>query len=301
MAPEQLSGKAADVRSDLYSLGALLYEAAAAKRPFDARIPTVLIADILNISPRPIRHINPDISAGLDNLILRCLAKDPAQRYQRAYDVGAALEALGNGASVGLVGSIASINKSRVLTYFVGDGIIVAIAMIGTIAGLRAPKKHFGDQPRELAVLPLTASGTTGEALAFGNGLVETLTSRLSPLSRNHSLQVVPASEIQAMGVTNLQQASQQFGATLGLELNVEHSGKFVRVNYALIDANQHKQISGGTITAPISDPFAVQDQVADNVLKSLEIDLDPQERQRLMVHGTSQPAACDYYLQGRG
>jgi len=112
---------------------------------------------------------------------------------------------------------------------------------------------------------------------------------------------VVPASEVRAKGIANLQEAREQFGATLGLQLNVERSGSLVRVNYALIDAKQHRQLGGDTITAPASDPFSLEDRVAESIVKSLEIELQPQEKQALTAHGTTKPSAYDYYLQGRG
>ena len=126
-------------------------------------------------------------------------------------------------------------------------------------------------------------------------------TSRLTQLTSDHPLQVVPASEIRALGITNLEEARQQFGATLGLELNVERSGQMVRVNYALLDAKRHRQLRGGTITASADDPFSLEDKVADSVVNALQIELSPSERLTFAEHGTTQPRAFDYYLQGRG
>ena len=97
----------------------------------------------------------------------------------------------------------------------------------------------------QLAVLPLHPKDATDENTAFDNGLIETLTSRLTQLGKNHPLQVVPASEVRSKGIANLQEAREQFGATLGLQLNVERSGQLVRVNYALIDAKSHRQLAG--------------------------------------------------------
>jgi tetratricopeptide (TPR) repeat protein len=85
------------------------------------------------------------------------------------------------------------------------------------------------------------------------------------------------------------------------LEIEVERSGDLVRVNYALVDAAQHQQLSGDTITASRSDPFALEDQVAESVLHALQVGLRPEERKVLTEHGTNQPAAYDYYLQGWG
>jgi len=153
----------------------------------------------------------------------------------------------------------------------------------------------------QLAILPLSASGHDGETVAFGNGLVHTLTSRLTQLTGTHPFQVVPASEIRAKGVSTLQEARQEFGANLGLELNIERAGGMLRVNYALIYANLHRQLQGDTITASVSDPFAIEDQVADSVVKALQVELRPEEQRAQTNHGTTQPVAYDYYLQGQG
>jgi serine/threonine-protein kinase len=300
MSPEQLRSEPADFRSDIYSLGSVLYETVTGRRPFVSASPVALIAEILNNTPKPPRELNANLSANLESIVMRCLAKEPARRYQRAAELRAALESITT--SDGIVSVSVATRKSRSRwTYFVT---VLAIAMLGAgVAIWRMPKRQLtvaASRVNLLAVLPLNESGNGFDA-AFGNGLTETLTSRLMQLSKNHPLQVVPASEIRANDITTLHEASQRFGATLGLELNVERAGTMVRVNYALVDANRHKQLRGGTVTAPASDPFALEDKVADGVLDALQIELGPGEREELTDHGTTQPNAYDFYLQGRG
>jgi eukaryotic-like serine/threonine-protein kinase len=83
--------------------------------------------------------------------------------------------------------------------------------------------------------------------------------------------------------------------------ISVQHAGEQERVNYSLVDASSHQQLRGGTITAPRGDPFALQDQVSESVTQALELQLQPQEKRALEAHGTTEPAAYDFYLQGRG
>lgn len=94
MAPEQLRGEPTDFRSDIYSLGAILYESSTGERPFDSRISTGLICGILNKSPIPLRQRNSNLSSGFESIVLRCLAKDPRQRYQWASRLRVALETI---------------------------------------------------------------------------------------------------------------------------------------------------------------------------------------------------------------
>jgi serine/threonine protein kinase/tetratricopeptide (TPR) repeat protein len=301
MPPEQLRCERVDCRSDIYSLGSVMYEAATGWRPFSSPNSAQLISEILNKRPNFPRALNSGLSVGFENTVMRCLAKDPAHRYQTPSELRAALESIQDSRNV---------NRSSGLTRGFGLKmafaiLVLTLAMVGaSIASWRAYRRAPTidvSRPNELAVLPINMIGNDGSVSAFNSGLVETLTSRLAQLSKNHSLQVVPASEVRAKGVTNLGEATQQFGATLGLNLSIERSGQMIRVNYALIDAKSHKQLSGDTITAPASDPFGLEDRVADSLVKSLVIELQPQEQRTFIAHGTTQPAAYDYYLQGRG
>jgi tetratricopeptide (TPR) repeat protein len=152
----------------------------------------------------------------------------------------------------------------------------------------------------QLAVLP--ATGATGsDDSAFNDGLVETLTSRLTTLTEKHPLAVIPASEVRARKVATVDAARAEFGVNLGLVISVQRAGEQERVNYSLVDASSHQQLRGGTITAPRGDPFALQDQVSASVAEALELQLQPQEKRALQAHGTTEPAAYDLYLQGRG
>ena len=299
MAPEQLKKEPADFRSDIYSLGTVLYETATGRRPFISLNSAVLISEILNKNPDLPREINPNLSAGFETVVLHCLAKDPARRYHGAAELRVALESFNDSHRV-FPAAVAR-KKFGVLSLSLIVAIVLIVVSVAVWRTLKTHPMAEVSRPNQLAVLPLSGTGNDNDTIALGNGMIETLTSRLAQLSKNHLLQVVPASEIRARGVSNLQEATQQFGATLGLELNIERSGTLIRVNYALVDAKQHKQIGGDTITAPASDPFELEDRVADSVVKSLEIELQPQEQRALTAHGTNQPVAYDYYLQGRG
>jgi serine/threonine-protein kinase len=305
MSPEQLEGKETSARSDIWSLGVMLYEMSAGARPFRGenlyRLCTAIVQE-------PAPPLPERVPAGLAAVIRRCLEKEPSRRYQRASEVRAALEALEpTGILAGGAASRAQVPRTSMLWGAVAL-VVVLIAGIGIGTTWRISKRAKGSgsgaiavpERMQLAILP--ASSAAGpEETAFDDGLVETLTSRLTELTRKHPLAVIPASEVRARKVSTVDAARAEFGVNLGLLINVQHAAGQERVNYSLVDARSHQELRGGTITAPTSDPFGLQDRVSESVTQALELQLQPQEKHALEAHGTTEPAAYDFYLQGRG
>jgi len=308
MSPEQLQGEVTGPRSDIWSLGVMLYEMASGERPFRGenlyRLCTAIITE-------PMPPLPENVPAGLAAVIKRCLQKEQTRRYQRASELRAALEALEISGTAPAAARPAAEQPgaARKPMWWIALGVAVVLLAgvgIGTLWRSKTPSspgKGGGMSVPErvqLAVLP--ASGATdSDDSAFNDGLVETLTSRLTTLTEKHPLAVIPASEVRARKVATVDAARAEFGVNLGLVINVQHAEGQERVNYSLVDAASHQQLRGGTITAPRGDPFALQDQVSESVTQALELQLQPQEKRALQAHGTTEPAAYDFYLQGRG
>jgi len=300
MAPEQIDGRAASQSTDLWSLGVVLYEMAAGARPFYGDNLYLLCTSILRDPPKPLPSKVP---AGLGAVILRCLEKEPARRYQRGSEVYAALETL-TPSQEGAV-MVAPKPEPRKVPW-----LVIAAALVLILGGFAAYRFRNGiggmsrsiavPHPMLLGILPTAEGGDTTQA-AFRDGLADTLNSRLGELSVQHGFAVVPISELIGKGVTTADRARREFGVNLALMLNVQRSEETIRVNYSLVDTRSHQQVGAGTVTAEAGNPFALQDRVFESVASNMELQLVPDERQATRSQGTMQPAAYDFYVQGRG
>lgn len=290
MAPEVLQGKSSDVRTDIWSYGVVVYEISSGHRPFIGRTPFELSSAILSSDPE---SLPARLSQGFRSIVSRCLLREPQRRYQNIGELEAAFESLNPNSR-----PHASTPRNMALILVAAFGLIL-------LAGVLL-RRHFAAAQRlpaekQLAILPLSATSESPDTIAFGEGLDETLTTRLTGMTRTNNLQIIPSSEIRARGVRTLQDANQEFGVNLGLELAVRRSGDLMRVNYSLVDAKTHRQLRADTITAPASDPFTLEDRVSDSIIDSLQLKLAPQDGRVNQDHGTVHAEAFTYYLQGLG
>ncbi len=180
MAPEQLRGEPIDARSDIWSVGAVLYEMATGKRPFVQVNHALLINAILNQQPDPPSAINPEVPAGLEQIILKALDKDPSLRYQTVREVGVDLERLSTG-TLPIVTTRRPLKKQVLAA-------LIALLLAATIAGYflthrtRQPSTPVtaGKHRRSIAVLGFKNLAGKPEQSWLSTALSEMLTTELS-------------------------------------------------------------------------------------------------------------------------
>ncbi len=308
MAPEVLVGRESDERADLFSMGIVFYEALTGRHPFLAQTMIATTDRILNAAPEPLRKLNPQLPEALEQIVARLVEKDPARRYARAAELVEDLRAVERGESLswrapGL--KRRRFLRPRVLVPLLGTllALVLAFALVPSLRHLVAGRQPSAPMPQQkyLAVLPFTVLEGDRQTAAFSGGLAETVTARLGQVAEKHGMSVVPAGEVRALRVHTIEEARREFGVNLVLEGSLFRSGNRVRVTYALVDTAGRRQLRADTITASSADVFALEDQVVNSILKNLDTALEPQERRALALRGTDQPAAYDYYLQGRG
>ena len=308
MAPEILLEKEPNARSDIYSLGVVFYEALAGKHPFLTVTLMGTCDRILHHIPPPISDANPQVPAELERIVTKMVAKDPAERYVTAGDLLADLRVLQRGVAQGVArpGPPPRRAKWPRPTTVAVLGVAILAAALVSIPGVRQQvKRRLGIDPsvsrKDMVVLPFRPLRADPQSTAFCDGLTETLTVKLTQLTTSQPIQVVPASEVRSKRIASAREARQEFGVSLAMEGTVDRLGGAVRVNYALVDTRTLRQVNAATITGEASDPFALQDHVAEGVLRMLDLELQPRERQALTARGTQVAGAYDFYLQGRG
>jgi serine/threonine-protein kinase len=219
--------------------------------------------------------------------------KDPSLRYPNAQALRKDLETVRQG------GRPARVSRRPIPKW--GWLLIPVLALIAlaflwpVLRPHHVPASATKPLAPRLAVLPPHIDAADATLQAFADGLSATVTGKLSSMSQNHDLEVIDTPRVaKAHGLSEL-------GANLTLQLTVQQSGGMNRATYRLANLKTGQTIAEETLTAPSSDPFSLQDRVADGVVRALQLDLRPEEKTALAIHGTTEAAAYDYYLQSKG
>ena len=316
MSPEQARGEALDARTDLFSFGVLLYEMATGRQAFSGPTWAVTVYAILGQAPMSLNESMPGLPQRLQEIIDKCLIKNRDLRYQSAADIHHDLLRLKkdyeSGKSLKSVRVATTWSPKRVLllaTAAAAVAVLVAAGVWGPRLLRRLAASQAGTarsaslvpERKSIAVLPFADIAGDPKLTAFGKGLLEDVAAKLSQLSANHDLEVVPARTLEDKKVATLADAKKEFGVSLGLTVSLEQAGDLVRAAYSLTDAKSGKNLAGAQITAPVSDLFTIEDQMANGVASALQISLRSDEKQAFGAHSTSLPEAYQYYVQGRG
>jgi tetratricopeptide (TPR) repeat protein len=302
MAPEQMEGKEADARADIFSFGAVLYEMVTGRRAFPGETPGRIVACVMTEDPPRMRDRQRAVPPALEELVTTCLAKDREERWQSAHDLTRTLRwiAEGSGAVSREEATTLLHNAARRMSrprWTVTAAVVGVLAVTG-VALWRAGPLTAG--PRNVVVLPCRSLGDPSDR-AFCDGIAETLTASLTRVSLAHNLQVVPASQVRTERITSIEQARTVLGATLTFEGSLLRAGDSIRLNYVIVDAATHRQLDAISLTVPAHDPFALQDRVVDWAARALTLELTEREQQTLRQRGTQAGEAYALYQQGIG
>ncbi|HEU4724224.1 MAG TPA: protein kinase [Candidatus Eisenbacteria bacterium] len=279
MSPEQMLGRSVDSRTDLYSLGVLLYEMATGRRPFEASPATALINEVLN-APRVLPASWP-ASAELARLVLALLEKEPARRPDSAREVAAALRGVG------------ALPRAAA-----GDYAALATATPSASNGGAAATTRAGGI-ESVAVLPL--SNLSGEPAQefFADGMTEALIARLAEI---RSLRVLSRTTVARYKHADrpLPEIARELGVDAIVEGAISRDAGRVRITARLIDARNDRPLWAQSYERDLIDVLALQADVARAVADEIRVQLTPQEDSRLRRARPVDPEAYEEYLRGR-
>jgi len=301
MAPEQLRGEPIDARSDIYAAGAVLYEMATGQRPFPQTQAAELTGAILHQAPRPPRELHSRCSPGFERIILKALAKDPGERYQRAAEARAALEAIATGAVAPWVGLKYALGRRRALAITAGVVLLVVAAVALNFGNLR--ERLFGIGPAKIdaiAVLPLANLSGDPEQDYLAEGMHEALITDLAKLSGLRRV-IARTSVMRYRGTDKpLPQIARELGVDAVITGSVVREGDRVRITAQLINARTEEHVWAERYERDLRDVLTLQNEIVSSIARQIELKLTPADAARLARAHRVNPEAYEFYLRGR-
>jgi non-specific serine/threonine protein kinase len=266
MSPEQARGGDLDARSDLFSLGAVLYEMATGRQAFTGGAPAAVYDAILHGAPTPAMSLNPALPAELDRIIRKTLEKDRRLRYQSAADLRTDLRR----------------------------------ARQDTEAGRTPREGHAAAKvDASVAVLYFENLGGAKDDEYFRDGMTEDIITELSKIKHLH---VFPRLEMLAYRdkPTAPAQVGQDLHAAYVLGGSLRRAGNRLRITAQLVETRTRHSVWTERYDREMADVFEVQDEIARKIAQALRITLSPQEEAHIAQKPTEDLQAYDYFLRGR-
>jgi non-specific serine/threonine protein kinase len=304
MSPEQAKGQEVDRRSDIWSLGATLYEMVTGQVPFKSDYDEAVVYSILNEAAEPVTGLRSGVPLELERIITKCMEKDPSERYQTAEDLVADLRHVKRtmGGQADTVVRERRVRRPWQWLWVVGFAIVLVVT-IGVFSRYRAPSgPPDASEKTMMVVLPFENLGPPEDEY-FAVGITEEITSRLASVKE---LGVI--SRKSALHYAKTDKTTKQIGNELGVQYLLEGTIRWarggeepnrVRIIPELVRIADDTRLWSEAYERVIEDVFAIQSDIAKNVVEQLGLTLFDSEKPTADVPPTDNLEAYHAYLRG--
>jgi serine/threonine protein kinase/Tfp pilus assembly protein PilF len=300
MSPEQALGREVDHRTDLFSLGVVLYEMATGRMPFAGVNTSETLNLIVNAEPEAITRCNAQATAELERIVGKCLEKEREQRYQSARELVIDLRNFKRESETGQA-RVATLRARLTSQLWLAATVLVmlVVAALGYLLLFRGAPSAVSPEIKSVAVLPLeNLSGDPAQEY-FADGITESL---INNLARIRALKVISRTSVMRYKASrkSLPEIARELNVDAVIEGSVQRSGGRVRVTAQLIHAATDAHLWARDYERDLTDVLKLQSEVARAVADEIRIQVTAEERARLISARRVNPQAHEAYLLGR-